>query len=317
MKKYKYLITASLLLISSLILISTGLSYSIFNLQAKGATKNKITTASYTFLLSDDILNKNQLITATPNYTTPTNDTSGLYKTTNTTNGSPSYYFRGNVENNYVDFAGFTWRIVRINEDGTIRLILNEGINNDTKYKFNSDYTNYTYIYYSNSIAKTEVENWYNTNIATNPASSLIVSGNYFCEQAKVGLTTTASTFNNVTLAVLSTYTPKVTCATDKNGYGVINSSVGLITVDELMLSGLYPTKNNSAYYLYDEDQKFWTMSPAGTYREWIGNYPANATASEYYIVSFNSYLLRPVINLKADVQVSGKGTSDNHYIVK
>ena len=34
-----------------------------------------------------------------------------------------SYYFRGNVINNYVSFAGFTWRIVRINGDGSIRLI--------------------------------------------------------------------------------------------------------------------------------------------------------------------------------------------------
>ncbi len=34
-----------------------------------------------------------------------------------------SYYFRGNVKNNYVKFAGFYWRIVRINGDGTIRIV--------------------------------------------------------------------------------------------------------------------------------------------------------------------------------------------------
>ena len=34
-----------------------------------------------------------------------------------------SYYFRGAVENNYVYFAGFYWRIIRINGDGTIRMI--------------------------------------------------------------------------------------------------------------------------------------------------------------------------------------------------
>ena len=34
-----------------------------------------------------------------------------------------SYYFRGATTNNYVKFAGFYWRIVRINGDGTIRLI--------------------------------------------------------------------------------------------------------------------------------------------------------------------------------------------------
>ena len=34
-----------------------------------------------------------------------------------------SYYFRGASENNYVYFAGFYWRIIRINGDGSIRII--------------------------------------------------------------------------------------------------------------------------------------------------------------------------------------------------
>ncbi len=34
-----------------------------------------------------------------------------------------SYYYRGAVKNNYVSFAGFTWRIIRQNGDGSIRLI--------------------------------------------------------------------------------------------------------------------------------------------------------------------------------------------------
>ena len=37
-----------------------------------------------------------------------------------------TYYFRGNTINNYVSFAGLTWRIVRINGDGTVRLVLND-----------------------------------------------------------------------------------------------------------------------------------------------------------------------------------------------
>ena len=34
-----------------------------------------------------------------------------------------SYYYRGNVENNWVKFAGYYWRILRINGDGSIRMI--------------------------------------------------------------------------------------------------------------------------------------------------------------------------------------------------
>ncbi len=49
---------------------------------------------------------------------------SGLYQLYD--DDGDTYYFRGNVTNNYVNFAGHTWRIVRINGDGTVRLILNE-----------------------------------------------------------------------------------------------------------------------------------------------------------------------------------------------
>ena len=34
-----------------------------------------------------------------------------------------SYYFRGAVENNYVKFANYYWRIIRINGDGSVRMI--------------------------------------------------------------------------------------------------------------------------------------------------------------------------------------------------
>ncbi len=42
-----------------------------------------------------------------------------------------SYYFRGAVKNNYVDFANKCWRIVRVNGDGSVKLILHN--DNTTK----------------------------------------------------------------------------------------------------------------------------------------------------------------------------------------
>jgi len=68
-----------------------------------------------------------------------------------------SYYFRGAVEDNYVNFAGMCWRIVRIEGDGSIKLILddryaecndNETIITSTLYTGNwSDGKNYKYGY--------------------------------------------------------------------------------------------------------------------------------------------------------------------------
>ena len=44
-----------------------------------------------------------------------------------------SYYFRGNVKNNYVEFKEKCWRVVRITGDGSAKLILhNDNINNNS-----------------------------------------------------------------------------------------------------------------------------------------------------------------------------------------
>ena len=44
------------------------------------------------------------------------------------------YYFAGNPTDNWVYFAGFYWRIIRINGDGSIRLIYNGTTTATTKY---------------------------------------------------------------------------------------------------------------------------------------------------------------------------------------
>ena len=45
----------------------------------------------------------------------------GLYKSTD--DYGDTYYYRGDVRNNWISFGGFLWRIVRINGDGSIRMI--------------------------------------------------------------------------------------------------------------------------------------------------------------------------------------------------
>ena len=70
----------------------------------------------------------------------------GLYYTsTNTEDNKTTYYFRGAVENNYVSFANNTWRIVRINEDGSVRLIKQDVIGTSV---FNTNYDDAAYVGY-------------------------------------------------------------------------------------------------------------------------------------------------------------------------
>lgn len=59
-----------------------------------------------------------------------------------------SYVYRGAVKDNYVKFAGFTWRIIRINGDGTIRLTL-EGTLDKVKREGLDEYAGTTSVFKS------------------------------------------------------------------------------------------------------------------------------------------------------------------------
>ena len=282
--------------------------------------------------LKNEIM-KNKIITAEPTLTTSSNNTSdasGLYKSTATNIGEPTYYFRGAVENNYVSFAGFTWRIVRINEDGTLRIVMQDGINDNTTYAFNSNYNNYTYMYYSNSDAKTTLESWYQTNIGSkSDLAKNVASGNYYCEQAKAKYSDSYTSGSSV-MTTYNKYTPDFKCATDGNGKGLVNSNIGLLTYDDLIYAGNYVNQTNNSNYL-NNGFSYWTMSPSGVdtfdmhsdiwfiydnskigclYVDW---------SNEKYSVGKKYYVsLRPVINLKSDIQISsGNGTKDNPFTIE
>ncbi len=74
------------------------------------------------------VLGDLQVYTYTPDFTKSACDDEtceshekGIFETTD--DDGISYYYRGSVENNYVYFANRYWRIIRINGDGTIRMI--------------------------------------------------------------------------------------------------------------------------------------------------------------------------------------------------
>ena len=122
-----------------------------------------------------------------------------------------SYYYRGNVTNNYVKFGDYYWRIIRINGDGSIRLIYdgtsahangevasndnyrsigdsmyNSSLNNDNAYVGymygtpGSDSYEATHANTHDSTIKAYLDNWYKTNIDEKNLSSYI-SDTLFC----------------------------------------------------------------------------------------------------------------------------------------
>ena len=123
-----------------------------------------------------------------------------------------SYYYRGNVTNNYVKFADKYWRIVRINGDGTVRVIYdgtsahaNGESSSDRQIgtsAFNSSYNDNAYVGYmygqtgastyaaahantNNSTIKAYIDNWYKTNIV-GTANEQYLADNIFCNDRSI-----------------------------------------------------------------------------------------------------------------------------------
>ena len=123
-----------------------------------------------------------------------------------------SYYFRGNVQNNYVKFANFYWRIVRINGDGSIRMIYDgtsahangEASEDRTigQSVFNEKYDDNAYVGYmygtpgsstyeethkniNDSTIKKYVDSWYENNIKGTAYEQYLID-NLFCNDRSI-----------------------------------------------------------------------------------------------------------------------------------
>ena len=113
-----------------------------------------------------------------------------------------SYYYRGNVEDNYVYFAGYYWRVLRVNGDGSIRMIyagdadvidalpnkeevLKNGYNDsETKYtqigtsRYNSSYNDNAYVGYM--YGTTGSSSYEETHANTNDSTIKTVVDNWY-----------------------------------------------------------------------------------------------------------------------------------------
>ncbi|MDY5058603.1 MAG: hypothetical protein SPF04_03975 [Bacilli bacterium] len=148
--------------------------------------------------------------------------TNGIYKAEDDL--GTSYYFRGAVEKNYVYFANKYWRIIRINGDGTIRMIYagtsaHDNGYNDSSIKdtsigtsaFNNDYNDNAYVGYmygtpgsstyaethantNDSTIKEYIDNWYQNNLSS---YSQYIADAIYCNDRSV---TPVDSFDGMTL---------------------------------------------------------------------------------------------------------------------
>ena len=90
----------------------------------KGKIVVSVVAAEYVPTFAETILANNEVKTpiTTPGAAVPTADEALLASAED--DYGTSYYFRGAVKNNYVEFANKCWRIVRVGGDGSVKLIL-------------------------------------------------------------------------------------------------------------------------------------------------------------------------------------------------
>ena len=270
-----------------------------------------------------------------------------------------SYYYRGNVSNNNVYFAGAYWKIIRINGDGTIRLLYNGTKVNakagDTQYgtsAFNSTRTDPAYVGYmygttagkigsrENNLAngkdsniKTKVDEFYNKYIVANNLQDYLADTG-FCGDRSItnsgdGYSTTSYTeYGAVNRLAKTNKLPILTCPDKEhdlytvdstNGNGALTNPIGLMTADEAAMAGMVNGYLNTLSYVYTGTW-YWTMSPYSFRPSGSASIVWSVGGTGYFSGDWvpGGYGVRPAINLKADVEISGGiGTVNDPYIVK
>ena len=285
-----------------------------------------------------------------------------------------SYYYRGAVTNNYVKFADKYWRILRVNGDGSLRIIYDgtsAHVNGDAsedryigKSKWNDIGDDAKYVGYmfggangeastsknqaqtntTSSTIKTYLDTWYQENILAS-GNAKYISDTLFCNDRSTvetpspygsmmgdtGLgygqeTTVFGYWNRIAIDEtfkIKNITPKLKCPQKNDAFTVDDTSngngnliypIGLITADEVSISGGVRGTINDTYYLYKGNYSY-SLTPYGSDENssitYLGEY---GELAEAYVT--NELYVIPVINLSSEFidNMTGDGTMNNPY---
>ena len=334
------------------VLTDNTLTISINYVQDLGQTITDETPVIHGPKLVTKILSDNNAQADTNiDFSKASSDTNGkglYYTSTNTEDNKTTYYFRGAVENNYVLFANNTWRIVRINEDESVRLIRQSSIANSV---FNTNSNDAVYVGYmygtsgsityeethkntNSSTIKTMLDTWYQNNLIS---YSSIIADSGFCGDRSLSTGTgigTTSTYYDARRRLYSNKTPQFKCPQTNDLYTTVTSMkgnkaltypIGLITADEVAYAGSVSKTMSRTFYLIN-GENFWTMTPcysASNAGVWSVSMFGVTGWSRVDGVTFDGgevseFGMRPVINLKSTVEITGgDGAESNPYVIK
>ena len=190
-----------------------------------------------------------------------------------------SYYYRGGVEDNYINFANMCWWIVRIEGDGSTKIVLE-----DSSLNCEDSYSK------SYATISGNLDSFLSEKLSS--YKSLLKYDTWKKEKYyPVG----RDTFRNNPL---------------ESVFGNIISSnnayIGSLNATEVSYAGFAASSETKANYLYNESD-WWLYANNG----W------NDLGVSYEIMSCYSCKNRPAVTLKKDVAVSGQGTKSDPYVVQ
>ncbi len=187
-----------------------------------------------------------------------------------------------------------------------------------------------------NSTMKNYLENWYKNNL--NSYTDKISKDTIFCNNRNIS-NKTNGTYNNagyglnptiygyeryINWASQGKLGPDLSCQLNDsfnvegtNGNEKLTYPVGLITLDEVLMSGGINGSANTLYYLYS-GQNYWTMSPS-RFDDWFIATEARVASSGELGTDWTGtgYGVRPVVNLDSDnLTFTGNGTVSDPYVI-
>ena len=281
-------------------------------------------------------------------------ETVGIYE--ETTSKGTTYYWRGDVENNYLVFANKYWRIIRINEDGTLRIIYsgekatvdqagkeivlangyNDGSTDYTQTQtsaFNSSYNQSYYVGYTYqtdaqrpssqnggtaSTIKGILDTWYSNNLAS--YDSKISSGGSagFCNdrEMRTGYTWSAIPSSDIYYAAYERLITNKTPSFERSNTLDLYTTKIGLITADEVMYAGGTGSSNYGYYLYTGNA-YWTMSPYGFNGSGYANvFDVYSGGSLRGSWVYNSDGVRPVISLSTNNTITGSGTISDPYVV-
>ena len=258
----------------------------------------------------------------------------------------PVYFFRGThqLKNNLL-YANLCWKIVRTTETGGVRVVYNgtpvngkctNTTGDSTQIglsKFNRAFDKKQFVGYmygddsnpyqnnNDSDIKKYIDNWYKTNIKDKGFETSLDKGSIYCGDRTEGSVSGNRQYYSGGDRIAAGK-PTMKCSkSDSYGTEVGNRKltypVGLLSIDEVNLSGATLTNGNSNYYLFT-NMWYWLLSPSSwTSSGYAGvlRVLSNGFVSYAYVTS--AYGVRPALTIASSAPLlSGDGSQDDPYVI-